>query len=55
MMIGLFTVVLNTPTKITIVMTPIVMGVTAVTDLQALHLEWVSRRFHLGLEMNRGV
>jgi hypothetical protein len=25
------------------------------TDLKALHLEWVSRRFHLELEMNRGV
>jgi hypothetical protein len=31
------------------------MGVTAMTDLQALHLEWVSRRFHLEIEMNRGV
>jgi hypothetical protein len=25
------------------------------TDLKALHLEWVSRRFHLEIEMNRGV
>lgn len=25
------------------------------TDLKALHLEWVSRRFHLELEMKRGV